>query len=132
MISDISRSLKYIWVSNSYIYTLPLSPTIGHPYANHPIVLYWIYLWSRALSVLVSVDTNVTVRTALLEKCPCSEIFWFVFSLIQTEYEQILRISLYSVRMQENTDQKNSEYRHFSRSASFWHTKNNTICHLSE
>ena len=29
-----------------------------------------------------------------------------VFSRIQTEYGEILRISLYSVRMQENTDQK--------------------------
>ena len=29
-------------------------------------------------------------------------------------YLKKLHISLYSVQMQENTDQKNSEYRHFS------------------
>ena len=32
--------------------------------------------------------------------------FWSVFSRIRTEYEEILRISPYSVRMRENTDQK--------------------------
>ena len=42
--------------------------------------------------------------------------FWTVFFRIRTEYEEIVRITLYSVRMQENTDQKNSEYGHFSRS----------------
>ena len=32
---------------------------------------------------------------------------WPVFSGIQTEYREILCISLYSVQMRENTDQKN-------------------------
>ena len=32
--------------------------------------------------------------------------FWSVFSRIRTEYGQILRISPYSVRMQENMEQK--------------------------
>ena len=32
------------------------------------------------------------------------------------EYGEIFRISPYSVRMWENPDQQNSEYRHFSRS----------------
>ena len=41
----------------------------------------------------------------LREKCPYSELFWSVFSRIRTEYGEILRISLYSVRMRENTDQ---------------------------
>ena len=36
-----------------------------------------------------------------------------VFSRIQTEYGEIF---LHSVRMRENTDQKNSEYQHFSSS----------------
>ena len=51
------------------------------------------------------------------ERCPYSEFFWPVFSHIRTEYGEILRISLYSVRMWENTDQKKFEYGHFSRSA---------------
>ena len=45
----------------------------------------------------------------LPEKYLYSEFFWSVFSRIRTEYEEILRISLYSVQMLENTDQKNSE-----------------------
>ena len=38
--------------------------------------------------------------------------FWFAFSRLWIEY---LCISLYSVRMLENTNQKNSESGHFSR-----------------
>ena len=53
---------------------------------------------------------------SLREKWWYSEFFWSVFSRTRTEYEQIVRISPYSVEMQENTDQKNSEYGHFSRS----------------
>ena len=54
--------------------------------------------------------------STLHEKCSYSEFFWSAFSRIVTEYGEILRISLYSVQMRENTDQKNSEYGHFSRS----------------
>ena len=49
------------------------------------------------------------VSISLSEKCLYSEFFWSVFSLIQTEYGDIVRI-------RENKDQKNSEYGHFSRS----------------
>ena len=49
----------------------------------------------------------------LCEKCPYSEFFWSVFSRIRTGYGEIM--SSYSVRMQENTDQENSKYGHFSR-----------------
>ena len=42
------------------------------------------------------------------EKCPYLEFFGSVFSCIRTEYGEIRSIS-YSVRMQENTDQKNPE-----------------------
>ena len=62
---------------------------------------------------------NTSSRTAtnsLREKCPYSELFWSVFSRTRTEYGEILRISLYSVRMREDTDQNNSEYGHFLRS----------------
>ena len=53
---------------------------------------------------------------ALRKKFPYSEFFWSVFSCIWTTYREIQSISPYSVRMRENTEQKNSEYRHFSRS----------------
>ena len=52
----------------------------------------------------------------LRKKCPYSELFWSVFSRIQTEYAEIRSISPYSVWMRENTDQKNSKYGHFLRS----------------
>ena len=54
-------------------------------------------------------------RRSLGKKCPYSELFWSVFSCIWTEYLR-LRISLYSVQMQENTDQNNSEYGQILRS----------------
>ena len=53
---------------------------------------------------------------ALSKACPYSKLFWSLFSRIWTEYEEIVCISPYSVRMWENTDQNNSEYGHFLRS----------------
>ena len=41
-----------------------------------------------------------------LESVQIRSYFWSVFSRIRTEYREILRIFPYSVRMQENTDQK--------------------------
>ena len=55
-------------------------------------------------------------KQALRKKCPYLEFFWSVFSRIRTEYGEVLRVSPYSVRMQRNTDQNNSENGHFSRS----------------
>ena len=50
-----------------------------------------------------------------------SEIFWSLFCRIWNEYGDLQGKSPYSVRMQENTDQKNSEYGHFSNSVSAFH-----------
>ena len=52
----------------------------------------------------------------LREKCPYSEFLCSLFSRIRIEYGEIHRIFPYSVRMRQNTDQKNTEYGHFSRS----------------
>ena len=52
---------------------------------------------------------------SLHKKCPYLKSFWSVFFRIGTKYEEILRISPYSVRMRENTDQNNSEYGCFLR-----------------
>ena len=50
----------------------------------------------------------------LRKMCPYSELFWSIFSLIWTKYREIIiRISPYSVKMLEITDQKNSEYGYF-------------------
>ena len=50
---------------------------------------------------------------SLRKKCPYLEFFWYVFSRIRTKYGDLQRKSTYSVKMQENTDKKNSEYGHF-------------------
>ena len=42
-----------------------------------------------------------------------------IFSRILTEYGDLLRKSLYSVRMRENADQKNCEYEHFLRCVNY-------------
>ena len=50
---------------------------------------------------------------SLRKKYPYSELFWSAFSRIRTQYGETRSISPYSVGMRENTDQNNSEYRHF-------------------
>ena len=62
----------------------------------------------------ISLTLHLKQLTSLREKCPYLELFWSRFSRIWTEHGEILRIALYSVRMRENGDQKNSEYRHFT------------------
>ena len=61
-------------------------------------------------------DWPVSIKWPLPKKCPYSEFFWSIVSRIWTEHEWKLRISPYLVQMQENIDQKNSEYGHFVRS----------------
>ena len=43
---------------------------------------------------------------SLRKKCPYSNFFWSIFSRIRTECGDLRRKSPYSVRMQENMDQK--------------------------
>ena len=69
---------------------------------------------AKLIQVFISLF-QITLR----EKCPYSGFFWSVFSCLRTEYGEMRSISPYSVRIRENTDQKNSEYGHFSRSVSF-------------
>ena len=59
---------------------------------------------------------NIKSGTSLREKCLYSEFF---FSRIfpHSDYGELRSISPYSLRMRENTDQKNSEYGHILRSA---------------
>ena len=61
---------------------------------------------------------------ALREKCLYAELFWSLFSRIRTEYGKILCISPYSIRIGGNTQQSNSEYRHFSRRARLYKNLN--------
>ena len=52
-------------------------------------------------------------RKTLCKGRPYSEFFWSVFSRIPAEYGDLQSKSLSLVRIWENTDQKNFEYRHF-------------------
>ena len=64
---------------------------------------------------------NVTTQyLSLRKKCPYSELCWSALSLIRTEYGEILRISLFSVRMQENPDLNNSKFGRISQSIFFF------------
>ena len=58
---------------------------------------------------------RLSTKQAFRKRC-LSKFFWSAFSLIRTKYGQTQGISPYSVLMQENTDQENSKYGHFSRS----------------
>ena len=59
-------------------------------------------------------QTKQSQKSTLGEKCPYSEFFWSVFSLIRTECGETRSISLYSVPMLENKDQEKSKYGYFS------------------
>ena len=65
------------------------------------------------ISILVASKNESWWPLSLRENCSYSEFFLSAFSRFLTEYGEILRISPYSVGMQENADQKNSEYGHF-------------------
>ena len=76
------------------------------------------------LKVLVF-EKNHPGWRALSEKCPYLELFWSLSSRIRT----VIRISSYSVRMQENTDQNIFKYGHFLRIVG-WRPVQNPIKHL--
>ena len=65
---------------------------------------YLFCLGSQSFGKFSQFKTNPSVSTSLCEKCPNTEFF-------------LVHIFLYSVRIQENSDQKNSAFGHFSRSA---------------
>ena len=54
-------------------------------------------------------------KLSLRDKYPYFEFFWSIFSRIWTEYKEMLRISPYSVQVQENWNKQSSEYGYFSR-----------------
>ena len=78
---------------------------------------YGLFLLSVSLLGELIQPQVIPPRSSLLKKCPYVEIFWSLFSRIQKEYGELLLISPYSVRMRGTTNQKNSEYGQFSRSA---------------
>ena len=88
--------------------------------AKHHILYLIVSDFKRSGSLLKKLYIDISNYIyPLREKYPYSEFFGPVFSHTRIEYGEILRISSYSVRMRENTDQINSEYGHFSRSYLF-------------
>ena len=75
---------------------------------------------------------SIMCTCTLREKHPYSEFFWWIFSRIRTEYGEIRSISPYSVQMGKNTDQKKSEYGHFSLSSILLQHLIFAIIHLHE
>ena len=87
----------------------------------------WYFLqWSLTVEhfskpwCTLSLTSNFSIvfKFTHCEMCRYLEFFWSVFSGIQTAYREIRNISPYRVQMWENTEQKNSEYRHYSLSVS--------------
>ena len=52
-------------------------------------------------------ETDNIKHIHCVKSVQAGSFFWSIFSCIQTEYGEILRISPYSVRMRENPGQKN-------------------------
>ena len=78
-----------------------------------PVFLYcWPGTQVNDCCIMVTLKITVTLSAiySVREKCSYSELFWFAFSRIRTEYGEIRR---YSVRMRENADQNNSKYGSF-------------------
>ena len=85
---------------------------------THPSEIPNRFSWRGQLFIklqLESIQFNQKVITTAW-KCSHSEFFCSVFSQIRTKYREIRSISPYSVRVRRNTDQKNSEYGHFTNS----------------
>ena len=70
---------------------------------------------TRIIYLAPNILSGIVVHNTLREN--------FLFSYNRTEFREIRNISPYSEQMQENMDQRNSEYGHFSRNNTF-------ICYL--
>ena len=99
------RSLNYL---NMYLFV--------NSYVNSKMLLYHLLQEWNSIKAFHCVR-SVRIRSFSGPYFPTFGLKterYSVFSRIQTENGEILRISPYSVRMRENTDQKNSEYGHHS------------------
>ena len=85
---------------------------VMHVSTKQKFLFVYILIFSCYFNPFQSYISFLSMR----EKFSYSEFFWLIFSRVRIECGQILRISPYSVRMRENSYQKNSEYGHFSRS----------------
>ena len=106
----------------------------------------WSFYWTRHIQTpdlqdnvdlinekqaeLVEMEDNINLRWVPGKNRSMKSVrirsFWSVFSRIWTEHGDLWSKSLYSVRIRENTDQKNSKYGHFSCSEAFYASRNKT------
>ena len=85
------------------------------------ITIIYIISFTKILNYFALTAKNrPEITHPLRKKFPYLEFLWSVFSRIRTEYAEIRSICPYSVRLWKNTDQKSSEYEHFSRTDSFF------------
>ena len=61
----------------------------------------------------IGIVEKYSICHTLRKKCQYSKFFWFVFSHIRIKYGEIPSIFPFLALMRENTDQRNSVYRHF-------------------
>ena len=62
---------------------------------------------------------SIILKYHWMKSIQIRSIFWSTFSRIRSEYEELLRISPYSVQMRENTDQKTLRiWTHFTKCTS--------------
>ena len=101
---------SYIFQKNSLLQSQPIFSDIKNTMNSVQYLTLKNYQKILRLSLL---PVQPLLIMSLREKCPHSKFFWSVFSHVRTEYV----ISPYLVRMRKNADQKNYEYKHFSRSA---------------
>ena len=110
------HGIKYSSVSNKLPSTLIfVSKKISNPSSLHFLVLKKIKLTKYECLIfdhLCSVTNYMQINKSNTENIHCAKsvqmrsYFWSIFSCIQIEYGDLLRKSPYSIRIQENTDQK--------------------------
>ena len=109
--------MPYLSYSITFHFGLHLQVLLYSFTVNEPFYSCWGYLNIFNISLItwqwLFLFLHFLGLCTMRENCPYSELFWSVFCRIWTEYEEILRISSYSVRIRENADQNNSEYGHF-------------------
>ena len=89
---------------------LSLFMTFHHKGLFLPKMISRTYIRVQFNNVMLWTWADVPLAISVISHCvKCAQIrsyFWFVFACIWTEYGDLLRKSLYSVRIQENTDEK--------------------------
>ena len=82
------------------MFRITLGSTIGPLLHN---VFYVTYLIKARKITIIQQNKLIARKMPSQKRCPYSEIFWYGFSRIRTEYRDLQNKFPYSVQMQENT-----------------------------